>query len=423
MRKVLALVVLLAITLSSVGAIAKDKKEDINSRIDKLEQELTDLKAEQAAQAEKPPEKAIKTKYPLEIYGMIAAQVFWGSAQTNLYTYTDGQKDSFVAQSSVVDRTLVPDDNAWIGVTPQNSRLGLNWTGSKVGKNTTLGGKLEIDFLNPTGGASPRPRIRLFYLTYDYKNFRMLAGQDWDIFSPLNTRSLSLGGNLWFQGDLGFRRPGVVFSYNFPIDDANAIKLSLGGYNPSNLDTIINSGNNSSIPYGEGSLQYTRKMKAGDMIVAASTTAGAHRNGNNKNTKMWGVAGSLQIPFHKYFQVSGEVQYGKDLGDFLTYAGITRSIRALEVWGQAYSKWHDKFETVVGYGISNLQRSKVTWQNPTAANMLLGINRNQNVFANFKFYPVKPFYIGIEYNYMKTNYRGNGTSGANVVFTNLVYSF
>lgn len=415
MKKLLMITLVLTLLLPSMVSWAE---KSLDQKITDLEKQVEELKAAQTEQKE----KVVKAKFPVELYGFVAGQVFWGSARTQLYANTDNQRDSFVAQSSVMDRTVLKIDDSWIGLTPQNSRLGLNWTGSKVSKHLTLGGKLEMDFLNPTGGASPRPRIRLYYLTLSGKVWSLLAGQQWDSFSPLNTNSLSLGGNLWYQGNLGFRRPQLRFTYDFPFATDNNIEVQVAVNNPSNMDLITNVGNESSIPYFSGLLQYTKKMKYGDFLIAASATGGAHRQ-NNIYDKMWGIAGSLSVPLHKFLKISGEVQYGRDLGNYLTYAGTTRNIKSFDAWAQISSRWHKMLETNIGYGIGNLPRSKVTANNTAFANMLNGIYRNQNIFANFKFYPVEPFYFGVEYNNMRTGYRGNGTSTAQVIMSNFVYTF
>lgn len=403
---------------------SKTQKQNLNYRIEQLEQEVENLKAEQAAET-KQPETSVGAKFPVKLYGFVAAQVFWGSSKTRLY----GGNNSTAAQSSVLNGNIGPENNnSWISFTPQNSRIGLDWTGSSVGQNVYIGGKLELDFLNILNttnyGTSPIPRIRHFYFELwgkekEFKKWSVLAGQTWDLFSPLNTQSLSLGGNLWFQGNMGFRRPQIRFTYQHPWANNNVFKVALAAANPANTDDLIgNGGVDSGIPYGELLVEYDKKMKHGDLTVAVSGAAGRHRRNGNSWSNMYGVAGSLSVPFHKFFKVSGEVQYGQDLGNFLSYDGVGRRITDIAAWGQVSSRWHKMFETNIGYGIDNSDRAKVP-----AGTGVANINRNQVYFANFKLYPVDAFYWGVEYNYMRTGYKGNGTSDASVVFTNLVYSF
>lgn len=399
MKKII--IIMMAILLTPFSAFAAST----NERLEQLEKEV------QALKAEKETGSVVKSKFPVTLYGFIAGQMYGSDSQTLLYTTGAG---SVVAQSSVANERVVTKDDGWIGLTPQNSRVGLDWTGSKVSPKLTLGGKLEMDFLNPGGGASPRPRIRLFFLNLSGKNWVLEAGQDWDLFSPLNTKSLSLGGNIWFQGNLGFRRPQIRFTYNLPFfAEINNLKFALSANNPSNLDTIINNGNSTGVPYGELLVQYNRRMTNGDFVAALSSTMGTHRNAGTDDL-MWGFAGSLNIPLHRLFKLSGEVQIGRELGNFQAYAGTVGHVFSTDAWAQVSSKWNKFFETNGGYGVSYLQNSKVA---------ALAIQKNQNIFANIKFYPVESFYIGLEYNNMRSKYKTSGTSTANLLITNLVWTY
>lgn len=430
-RKFLAILLALAFAAAPAEALAKRKGKrnkyyNMNKRIEMLEQEVQDLKAQQE-ELKQQPQSAVTSKYPLEVYGFVAAQVFWGSTKTRLYTANP--TNATAAQSSVLNANAgASNNNSWLSFSVQNSRIGLNWTGSQVGNNIYMGGKVELDFLNVYNnlgaGTSPIPRIRHIYMDFwgsekDFKKWAVLAGQTWDIFSPLNTKSLSLGGNLWFQGNLGFRRPQIRFTYQHRWSDKNIFKVAVAATHPANTDDLINnSGIDSGIPYGELLLQYNRNMKYGDLVIAASGTAGRQRRGGATWATMFGVAGSINVPVHKFLQISGEIQYGQDLGNFLTYAGTGLSNRNLCGWAQISSRWHNMFETNLGFGIDNIDKANIA-----AGTGPGNINRNQNYYANFKLYPFKSFYWGVEYNYMRTGYIGNGTSDASIVFTNLVYSF
>lgn len=431
MKKVLLSILIIAGLMASSAVFAENGKSssqfvktsqgsDVEERLSELENRVLNLQTPKDA-----PKDNVGSKFPVKLYGFIALQTFWGDAWTQLYTNrNNGQNHSFVAQSSVDDKSLVgiPNGDKWIGFTPQNSRIGLNWTGTKLAKDLLIGGKLEIDFLNPSGGMSPQPRMRLFYINFGGKSWMLRAGQAWDIFSPLNTRTLSLAGNLWFQGNLGFRRPQIRFTYNKDVSNKDHLTGMISVNNPSNLDTLINSGNTSSVPYFEGLFQYARDMKYGDLIVAVSGVFGQKRNAGVWDN-VWGIAGSLVVPVHKFLNFSGEFQYGDNLGDFLTYAGNTRNAMSTDAWAQISSYWTNWFETNIGYGIDNVDKNRVTPTNTGLNTMIDSIYRNQNIFANMKFFPAKPFYIGVEYNRMRTSYRGNGTSCADIVMMNMVYTY
>ena len=412
MKKIVLLILAAALLSIPTGKIFAGS---LNDKIDDLQSQIDELKKQNQDPSKK---AAVGSKFPVDLYGFVAAQMFLGTARTQLY----GGLNSVAAQSRVINKDVANGGrHTWFSATPQNSRIGLNWTGSKISNKLTMKGLFELDFVNVLNqtsyGTSPIPRIRHLYGELaSSDNWSLLFGQTWDLFSPLNTTSLSLGGNLWFQGNMGFRRPQVRFTYNFIIDDVNSVKTAVSADLPSNTDDLTNSGISSGIPLGEALAQYNRKMKYGDLVLAASGIMGTNTiNGGYK--KMTGVAGSLHIPFHKYFKFTSEVQYGQDMGIFLSYVNSTGNSwggRDLGIWGQIASQWWDKFDTAVGYGIDDMKSSKVATGS---------VDRNHVAFANFRVFPIKPFHVGLEYDHMRTTYKGSGPSQANIIFTNLVYSF
>lgn len=409
--KKIVLLVLIALVLAMPAQ--KVFADDVSDKIDDLQGQINELKKQDEAVLKK-----VGSKHPLDVYGLVAAQLFMGTARTQMY----GGLNSVAAQSRVINKNAANGGrHTWFGATPQNSRIGLNWTGSKVSDKLTASGLIELDFVNILNntayGTAPIPRIRHLYGDISSSdNWALLFGQTWDLFSPLNSASLSLGGNVWFQGNMGARRPQVRFTYNFKFDDLNSIKTSVSANLPSNTDDLTNAGISSGIPLGEGLVQYNHKMKHGDLIVAASGIAGTNTvNGGYK--KMAGVAGSLHIPFHKFLKLTTEIHYGQDMGIFLSYVNSTGNSyggRNLAIWGQIASQWCDKFDTALGYAIDDIKSSKVATGN---------VDRNQVAFVNFRYFPVKPFYFGIEFDHMHTNYKDNGASMANIIFSNLVYNF
>lgn len=88
-----------------------------------------------------------------------------------------------------------------------------------------MSGKLETDFEN--GGSESRQiiRIRHAYLRMGWKDFSLLAGQTWDIVSPLfptvNNDTLQ-----WNAGNVGDRRPQLRAAYE---PKAGSGKLSFTG--------------------------------------------------------------------------------------------------------------------------------------------------------------------------------------------------
>ena len=80
--------------------------------------------------------------------------------------------------------------NGDYSIHPRLTRFGIDYTGPQIARlgNARLSGKLETDFEN--GGSESRQiiRIRHAYLRLDWKEASLLAGQTWDIVSPLFLR-------------------------------------------------------------------------------------------------------------------------------------------------------------------------------------------------------------------------------------------
>jgi hypothetical protein len=110
---------------------------------------------------------------------------------------------------------------------PRLTRFGIDFSGPRIESlnNAKLSGKLETDFEN--GGSESRQiiRIRNAFLRLDWKDFSVLAGQNWNIVSPLfptvNNDTLQ-----WNAGNVGDRRPQLRAAYE---PNAGRGKLSFAG--------------------------------------------------------------------------------------------------------------------------------------------------------------------------------------------------
>jgi hypothetical protein len=100
------------------------------------------------------------------------------------------------------------DTNA-VSFTAQHTRFGLK--GSGQSGDITMGGLIELDFFVIAANANAKPRMRLAYAWCDpLKGLQIRAGQQWDLFSPLNPTTNNTNANLWYDGNYGFRRPQLT---------------------------------------------------------------------------------------------------------------------------------------------------------------------------------------------------------------------
>jgi hypothetical protein len=365
----------------------------------------------------------LSSKVPFAFYGFISAEGIYSDSQISTFGTLDNTPASYnrvpCGFNRVVDETTDTKNDAFISGTPQNTRFGFSLDPYDFGgKNFKVDAKLEMDFVSTTtlNIGSFAPRIRRAFAAIGQERWRVLFGQEWDVFSPLNTATLNIGSNLWTQGNLGFRRPQITFLYNHPVCDKCSIEAVASVNLPSNSVSFTDNGNTTGMPLMVGRIGFLRDMTAGKLKAYVAGAYARHRNAvaGAYTINNWGVSASLEAPFHKFFQPSLEFQYGYSLGMMLSIASDTTRQRDISGWGQVKSLWLDWFETNVGYGADFLKGSQVAagW-----------VKSNQMGFFNAIFKPLSAFNIGLEYNYMRTNYQGNGASSANVAFINTLFFF
>ena len=110
------------------------------------------------------------------------------------------------------------DENGDCSVDARSTRLGLDLLGPRIAclDDAQTGGKVEIDFERTINvDYKSGVLLRHAYLEVENDDFRLLAGQTWDVISPLSPGVLfySVG---WDGGNIGYRRP------QFPAGDIRA---------------------------------------------------------------------------------------------------------------------------------------------------------------------------------------------------------
>ncbi|MBU0482818.1 MAG: hypothetical protein KKG47_17125 [Proteobacteria bacterium] len=365
----------------------------------------------------------ISSKVPFKFYGFISAETMYGDSQVASFGTSNATiaayNTNITGVTRVVDETLQTRNDAFLDFTVQNTRFGFVLDEYDFnGKNFSVEARLEMDFFNLANVNihAMNPRIRRAYSTIGQERWRVLFGMEWELYSPLNTSTLDVGSNMWFQGNQGFRRPQISFTYNHPIGDESKIEAAASVNLAGNSMSQMDAGVTTAMPMLQARVGFFHKLPAGQLKAYISTAYGHHNNAvvGNAKVKNWGLAASLEVPIHKYLTPMGEFQYGYSLGSQLSLASDTTRQRFIAAWGAVKSCWLDWFETNVGYGVEDLNDAQVAagW-----------VKNNQKIFANLKFMPVKPLVIGLEYNYLRTNYQGSGASKANTMMLNTIFFF
>ncbi len=379
-------------------------------------------------QTDQPVDISLSSKVPISFYGFISAEFMWSNSQLSTFGALNNglgvaganpYNRTMAGFNRVVDETVDGTNDAFISGTVQNTRFGFLLKPYDFdGKDFWVDARLELDFFSTSdlSAASVRPRVRRAYASIGQKSWKLLFGQEWDIFSPLNPNTLNIGGNLWQQGNLGFRRPQICAVYSPSLSDDDGIEVAASVNLPSNAMTFNDSGNTTGIPMLEGRFGYWHAMTDGKFRVYLSGLYARHKNAvaGASAINNWALGLSFDVPAHTFFRFSGEAHYGYSPGLLLSIAQDTRRQRTISGWTQIQSTWLEWLETNIGYGMDVLKGSEVTtgW-----------VKRNDVGFFNLKFKPLAFFIIGLEYNYLRTNYQGSGASDAHALFTNVLFYF
>ncbi|MFP3940646.1 MAG: hypothetical protein ACOC7L_01890 [Acidobacteriota bacterium] len=199
----------------------------------------------------------------LELYGFARLDVIYDDSRPDAL-----QTPTFIESEDPAVSTGGGDS---VTIHPRLSRLGAELEGPAL---DALGGarpaaKLEVDFQN--GGRESRavPRYRHAYLALRWDRARLLAGQTWDLISPLfptvNSDTL-----MWNAGNLGDRRAQIRWTYDPPGAGASfATALGLtGAVDDQDLDADgVLDGEEAGVPNLQARLGWTRPVGSGELSL------------------------------------------------------------------------------------------------------------------------------------------------------------
>jgi len=304
--------------------------------------------------------------------------------------------------------------NGDYSIHPRLTRIGIDYTGPQIAKlgNARLSGKLETDFEN--GGSESRQiiRIRHAYLRLDWKEASLLAGQTWDIVSPLfptvNNDTL-----MWNAGNVGDRRPQLRLAYEPRVGRGKFSLLGgiglTGAIDAQDLDNNgFRDGEESSPPDLQGRIGYSHPF--GKDRTASIGLSGFY--GFEKTARP--VAGRTRfhsqlfnldftIPFASRLSMRGEGWWGRNTSDIRGGAGqginvlTGREIRGRGGWLEANIKLSRYLSFNPGF----------TTDDPVDADLPTGgRTRNRAYYFANRITPGGNFLFGVDYLYWLTDFKG-----------------
>ncbi len=317
-------------------------------------------------------------------------------------------------------RTQIGDYTLW-GISPQDegedavhlvaksTRLGIDVAGPRIPFFCCAksGGKVEIDF---QGGFSieNKPGLLLRHAYWEVKNedFRLLAGQTWDVVSPLNPGSI-MYSVYWGAGNIGYRRPQVRYERYFTMTDMwkLAVQTSINTDGSSDFTTGgVSNGDHAGWPVLEARIGSTigqcRPVSfgvSGHIGESIYDFPGA----DDTARPTWSLNADLKVPITQRLGFQGEVFTGTNLKTFLggivqgvNVNGTNDAIRSTGGWANFYYDWTPRLHSSIGYSIDDPVDGDITTAN--------GRTYNHAYWGNVTFDVTKKFMLGVEVGQWKT---------------------
>ena len=391
-------------------APAADDTAALKAQVDKLGGELSQLKS---ALAEKGVTVAAKKPVDIQIYGIIKADASRDNSRISVGNF---------ARWVESEGTLSDDDQ--FSLTANQTRLGLLISGPDLPALKTSG-QVEVDFYG-NGAAENKPDLmmRHAFLKAEWTelNFSLLAGQTFDIISPLvmPTVNYTVG---WWQGNIGYRRPQIRLTQGLKLADDVELKFE-GGPTRSITDrkfvytgtTDPDSGADAGFPTLQGrvSLSFpSLNGKAATLGVSGhwgredihtTNTVGAVTGHNEYDT--WSGNVDLKVPITDTFLLQAEGFVGKSLSAYLGGIGqgydavLKESIPAQGGWAAASLGPFGKWQFNIGAGMDEVNADDIsanTKAPPRLTNLVCFGNGSYSITSNLQ--------LALELSYMKTTYK------------------
>lgn len=216
------------------------------------------------------------------------------------------------------------ENDGLFSMSAKETRLGLNISGFSVGK-FKVSGKLEVDF-NSSGVDENKAYnyMRHAYLEMSNGSFTVIAGQTWDIISPLNPVTLNYSV-LWGAGNIGYRRPQLSIKNDIKTGK-HTLTWQLGIFRTIAADFDndgVEDGIASGFPTVQGRLAGKFNLNAtASLQIGVSASCGKSKGTVEYNSDSLNL--DLLLVLSPKFKLIAECFSGKNLGTFL--GGIVQTV-------------------------------------------------------------------------------------------------
>ncbi len=329
------------------------------------------------------------------------------------------------------------EDDEQFNMTANETRFGINVNAGQE-DNLYVAGKIEFDLYASVGGGTVAENKAMLQLRHAYfevksSDFKLLAGQSWDLISPLNPSTLNYPV-LWGCGNVGYRRPQVSVWYYPQVGDNADLTLATGFFRTIGSDLTPtfslatdettdgpDDGTDAGIPSVQGLLDFKYSLNSGGFVrTGVSALWGelkAETNlGNYEKYENWGVFGHLMVAFTPSVGVSGEYYSGTNIGNYfggILHGSTIEGVNSAGGWTSAWVKPHPKVKLTAGYGFDD----------PKDEDISSGRSKNECIFGNVRYNLVSNVMLGLEVAQWKTDYLDSETAENLRVQTSFIFSY
>jgi len=429
---------------TSGGKLAEENA-DLRRRIGELESEMAGLRTELAKQRGngKDPEierlraaieaihddlklrdgrRPVLSSLDLELYGYVKLDASYDTHETvtgnfTLYVQPEGRRG---------------DDDEF-NITARQTRVGMRIRGPDV-NGVKTSGVVEGDFYGAGGASENRAdfRMRHAFLQLDWpeERFSILAGQTWDVISPLYPDTLNFTIN-WGVGNIGHRHPQVRLTKEWWLNEAKTVNLLVQGAVSRSIDRASITQTDTGADSGQPTLQ-GRTALTFPLVDGRPTTVGfwglwgreefdVNAGGDAETFDSYVAGMDLAVTVARWLTIKAEIWSGQALDTY--FGGIVQgmdanrrdALGACGGWLAAAFTPIEKWTFNLGAGIDALDGTDST----VAANRV----QNQMVFGNVM-YAINPkTTVGLEISHWRTTYEGLATGDALRLQGSIIYKF
>lgn len=270
------------------------------------------------AEEGEPERKSVWSTVDLQVYGFIKLDAAYDTGLAN--------PGNFVKW---IDMDPLNPDDSQFSMTANQTRAGIWLSGDDdPEKSMVAGGRVEIDFYGGGAENKPNPMLRLAYIDLNWRQagWRFVAGQTFDLISPLFPLTVNYSVQ-WWAGNIGYRRPQIQLTKELSLSDkskmvvAGAIARDIGS-----TDSIlsgVDAGADAGVPGLQGRLgwvlgtQRPRPVSFGLSGHWAKESYEINEVGDHLDFDSWSANLDLMVPLTEKITLKAEAYTGVNLAQYL----------------------------------------------------------------------------------------------------------